>query len=66
MQLTEQEKAKLDKVQLDVSWKDSLSSFLLSADMDQLKQFLLQEKHAEKVIYPPSHLIFNAFNMIEY
>ena len=62
MQLTEQEKAKLDKVQLDVSWKDRLSSFLLSADMDQLKQFLLQEKHAEKVIYPPSHLIFNAFN----
>lgn len=62
MPLTEQQQAKLDKVQLDQSWKAALSDFLLSAKMDELKQFLLQEKQAEKTIYPPSSLIFNALN----
>ena len=60
--LTEQQIAKLNKVQLDESWKYSLSDFLLGAKMDVLKNFLIEEKKADKVIYPPNHLIFNALN----
>lgn len=62
MSLTEQQLAKLNKVQLDESWKYALSDFLLSPKMDQLKAFLLEEKKADKTIYPPNHLIFNALN----
>ena len=63
MSLTDQQLAKLEKVQLDASWKDGLSEFLLSPKMDELKAFLVQEKHADKVIYPPNSLIFNALNI---
>ncbi|WP_353144079.1 uracil-DNA glycosylase [Acinetobacter pragensis] len=62
MSLSEQQQAQLEKVQLDASWKYGLSEFLLSPKMDELKDFLVQEKHANKVIYPPSALIFNALN----
>lgn len=62
MSLTEQQYAKLEKVQLDASWKYALSDFLLGEKMDALKAFLLEEKQANKVIYPPSGLIFNALN----
>lgn len=62
MSLTEQQHAKLEKVQLDASWKYALSDFLLGEKMDALKAFLLEEKQANKVIYPPSGLIFNALN----
>jgi len=62
MQLTEQQWEKLNKVQLDKSWKASIAEFLLSTKMEQLRQFLHQEKLAEKVIYPPNNQIFNALN----
>ncbi|RZJ21450.1 uracil-DNA glycosylase [Acinetobacter sp. UBA3106] len=62
MSLTEQQQTKLDKIQLEASWKNALSEFLLSAKMDDLKQFLVTEKNADKVIYPPNSLIFNALN----
>lgn len=62
MSLTEQQQTKLDKIQLDASWKHGLSDFLLSTKMDALKQFLVTEIKANKVIYPPNALIFNAFN----
>jgi len=62
MSLNEQQIAKLNKVQLDDSWKYGLSEFLLSPKMDALKTFLIEEKKANKVIYPPNHLIFNALN----
>ncbi|WP_244782843.1 uracil-DNA glycosylase [Acinetobacter sp. F-1] len=62
MSLNEQQLAKLNKVQLDESWKYGLSEFLLSPKMDQLKAFLVEEKKADKTIYPPNHLIFNALN----
>ncbi|QXW27071.1 uracil-DNA glycosylase [Acinetobacter johnsonii] len=62
MSLSEQQQAQLEKVQLEASWKYGLSDFLLSPKMDELKDFLVQEKNAEKVIYPPSALIFNALN----
>lgn len=62
MQFTEQQQDKLSKVQLDESWKISLSDFLLSQKMDSLREFLQQQKNAEKIIYPPSKQIFNALN----
>jgi len=62
MSLNEQQIAKLNKVQLDDSWKYGLSDFLLSPKMDALKTFLIEEKKADKVIYPPNHLIFHALN----
>ncbi len=63
MSYTDQQLYKLDKVQLEVSWKYGLSDFLLSSKMDELRDFLVSEKQAQKEIYPPNSLIFNAFNM---
>ena len=62
MSFTEQQYASLNKVQLDESWKYNLAEFLLSPQMDALRDFLLHEKQQNKVIYPPSSLIFNALN----
>ena len=62
MAFTEQQQSQLDKIQLDARWKSALSEFLLSTKMDELKQFLVAEKNADKLIYPPSSLIFNALN----
>lgn len=62
MPFTDQQLTKLEKVQLEANWKESLSDFLLSPKMDELKDFLRQEKKEDKVVYPPSHLIFNALN----
>ncbi|MCF9045319.1 uracil-DNA glycosylase [Acinetobacter nectaris] len=63
MSLTQQQQQKLDKVQLEPLWKDALQDFLIGPKMDHLRQFLLEEKKAETVVYPPSHLIFNALNL---
>ncbi|MHA3051450.1 uracil-DNA glycosylase [Acinetobacter sp. ANC 4640] len=62
MSLTEQQQQKLDKVQLEASWKYALQDFLLSSKMDDLRQFLMVQKQADKTIYPPNPLIFNALN----
>lgn len=62
MQLSEIEQTKLNQVRLDQSWKDSLADFLLSPRMDELRAFLISEKNANKTIYPPSSLIFNALD----
>ena len=50
MSYTDQQLHKLDKVQLDASWKYGLSDFLLSSQMDELRDFLLSEKQAQKEI----------------
>lgn len=62
MSLTEQQQQQLEKVQIEASWKNALQDFLVSDEMAHLKQFLMTQKNAQKVIYPPNHLIFNAFN----
>lgn len=62
MQMTEQDMTKLNQVRLEEGWKNSLTEFLLSERMDQIRSFLKEEIQADKVIYPPSSLIFNAFN----
>ena len=48
--------------QLHSSWLAMIGNELEKPYMQTLRDFLRQEKAAGKVIYPPSPLIFNAFN----
>ena len=48
--------------QLHPSWLAVIGGELEKPYMQALRAFLMQEKAAGKVIYPPSPLIFNAFN----
>ena len=48
--------------QLHPSWLAVIGDELEKPYMQALRHFLKEEKAAGKVIYPPSHLIFNAFN----
>lgn len=50
MQLTEQQQDKLSKVQLEESWKRSLTPFLLSPYMDSLRDFLFQQNRLKNHI----------------
>lgn len=47
---------------LHPSWQAVIGTELEKPYMQNLREFLRQEKAAGKVIYPPSPLIFNAFN----
>ena len=48
--------------QLHPSWQAVIGNELQKPYMQNLREFLKQEKAFGKVIYPPSPLIFNAFN----
>jgi uracil-DNA glycosylase len=48
--------------QLHPSWQMVLGDELEKPYMQALRHFLKEEKAAGKIIYPPSPLIFNAFN----
>lgn len=48
--------------QLHPSWQAAIGDELEKPYMQALRDFLRQEKAAGKTIYPPSPLIFNAFN----
>lgn len=48
--------------QLHPSWQAVIGEELQKPYMQALRDFLRQEKAAGKTIYPPSQLIFNAFN----
>lgn len=48
--------------QLDLSWMAVIGDELEKPYMENLRAFLKQEKASGKTIYPPSPLIFNAFN----
>lgn len=61
MQFTEQQQEKLNKVQLDDSWKISLSEFLLSQKWITCGIFAAG-KTCRKTIYPPGKQIFSALN----
>lgn len=50
------------KIDLHPSWLNPLAEEFKAPYMQALKQFLLQEKNAGKIIYPASCNIFNAFN----
>jgi uracil-DNA glycosylase len=48
--------------QLHPTWQAVIGNELDKPYMQSLRAFLLQEKAAGKIIFPPSSLIFNAFN----
>lgn len=50
------------KGQLHASWQAVLGQEFDKPYMQDLRAFLKQEKASGKIIYPPSHQIFNAFN----
>ena len=52
----------LENIKIEPSWKEALKAELLSPYFSELKAKLLQAKATHKV-YPPSNLIFNAFNL---
>ncbi len=52
----------MPEIGLEQSWLKVLEPEFSKPYMIKLKQFLLEEKQAGKVIYPPSKLIFNALN----
>lgn len=49
-------------IQLAEDWKQVLADEFELPYMQQLRAFLMQEKTAGKIIYPPGPLIFNALN----
>ncbi len=51
------------RIKLEESWKEALSAEFEQPYMQQLADFLRQEKQQGKVIYPPGPLIFNALNL---
>jgi uracil-DNA glycosylase len=48
--------------QLDTSWRAMIGEEFDKPYMQELRDFLKQEKAKGKTIFPPSSLIFNAFN----
>jgi uracil-DNA glycosylase len=49
-------------VQIEEGWKKALDAEFQSNYFSDIKAFLVAEKNADKTIYPPGPLIFNAFN----
>lgn len=52
-----------DQVKIEPSWKQHLLPEFEQDYMQSLRQFLLQQKKAGKVIYPKGDEYFNAFNL---
>lgn len=53
---------KVDNVQIEAGWKAVLADEFQQPYFTAIKSFLVEEKKAGKIIYPPGPLIFNAFN----
>lgn len=51
-----------DRIKLEPGWKEALRDEFDKPYMQSLRAFLMQEKAAGKVIYPPGPLIFNALD----
>lgn len=51
-----------DRVRLDASWKEALGSEFESTYMQKLREFLLSERQARKVVYPKGAEIFAALD----
>jgi uracil-DNA glycosylase len=51
---------------LNASWQNRLSDYLASEPMQDLAEFLRNEKARGKIIYPPNHQLFAAFNATEF
>ncbi|MEZ5038529.1 MAG: uracil-DNA glycosylase [Saprospiraceae bacterium] len=52
----------MSNVSIEESWKKVLADQFTQPYFQHLISFIKQEKAAQKVIYPPGSLIFNAFN----
>ena len=52
-----------EQVKMESSWKQHLLPQFQADYMQQLRQFLVQQKKAGKVIYPKGDEYFNAFNL---
>ena len=59
---TESKPSPTNTIQLESTWKAVLEDVFTTPTMQALKQFLIAEKAAGKVIYPRGGLIFNAMN----
>jgi uracil-DNA glycosylase len=55
-----------DRVQLSPSWKSRIGGEFDQEYMQKLREFLLQEKRAGKIIYPEGKNIFNAMNLLAF
>jgi len=53
---------KISDVQIEPGWKAGLAEEFAKPYFGQIKQSLVLERAAGKIIYPPGPLIFNAFN----
>lgn len=53
----------MDNISLESSWKKLLIEEFAKPYMQKLKAFLIEEKHANKIIYPKGSEIFNAFSL---
>lgn len=52
----------MSNVKIESGWKEVLSDEFEKPYFQKIKSFLIAEKEAGKVIYPPGKLIFNAFD----
>jgi uracil-DNA glycosylase len=50
-------------IQIESSWKTILKGEFKEDYFNRIKSFILNEKSKGKEVYPPGHLIFNAFNL---
>lgn len=48
-------------MKLEASWHRALEEEIKQPYIQQLKEFIAQEKNERKVIYPPEEMVFNAF-----
>jgi len=55
-----------DRVQLRPSWKSRVGGEFEQEYMQNLREFLIQEKGAGKIIYPEGKNIFNAMNLLPF
>ncbi|MBK9337438.1 MAG: uracil-DNA glycosylase [Lewinellaceae bacterium] len=53
---------KVENIQMEESWRQVLADEFRQPYFAEIKSFLVREKQAGKIIYPPGSLIFNAFN----
>ena len=61
--LTPEQQQILANVKMPDDWKHALATELTSSNMDKIRQFLRDQYHAQKVIYPSGSQMFNAFNL---
>ncbi len=53
----------INRGQLPEDWKNMMDFALKQSFMEKLRSFLASQKKANKTIYPPMDMLFNAFNL---